>query len=97
MIGRYARHGPTASRYCFAMTRAVCAMCPRSCADPGRQQLPQRDRSELGMLARQIELGVGQAPSGERGQILGAKARELVEQIAASDLPWLSWNCAKRS
>jgi len=32
ITGRYARHGPTASRYCLAMTRAICAMCPRSCA-----------------------------------------------------------------
>ena len=32
MTGRYARHGPTASRYCFAITRAVCATCPKSCA-----------------------------------------------------------------
>src|SRR3712207_7860856 len=28
--GRYARQGPMASRYCFAMTRAICATWPRS-------------------------------------------------------------------
>lgn len=29
-IDRYARHGPTALRYCLAVTRTICLTCPRS-------------------------------------------------------------------
>src|SRR5262252_7707725 len=49
-------------------------------ADPGREQLTERDRSEFRMLAGQRELRAGQLPAGERAEVAGAQLFEFVEQ-----------------
>ena len=54
---------------------------PQVVRDPRGQQLPQRDRAELGVLALERELDLGQPPPGERGQVVRAQPSKLVEQL----------------
>jgi hypothetical protein len=49
--------------------------------DPARQQLPQRHRSQLGMLAEERQLRVRQPPLLQRLQVGGAQLPEFIEQI----------------
>src|SRR5213594_235645 len=46
--GRKGTHGPTSSRYCFAITRAACATCPRSCATHAASSCRSVTRPKLG-------------------------------------------------
>ena len=49
--------------------------------DPSRQQLPERDRAELRMLAIQREFCVRQPPGRERREILRTQSPELIEEV----------------
>jgi hypothetical protein len=48
---------------------------------PGGQELPERHRPELGMLALERQLLVRQRPRCERRNALGAAPSELVQQL----------------
>src|SRR5262245_16891915 len=49
--------------------------------DPRGEELAERDESEGGVLALERELRVGDPPSGERREILGACLLELIEEL----------------
>src|SRR6478752_1002589 len=49
--------------------------------DPCRQQLPEHDHSELRVLPRECEFGVGQSPASERREVRCTQPRKLVEEV----------------
>ena len=80
MTRRYARHGPTSSRVLPRQRSRDLDDMIEVVRDPGREELAQRNRSELRMASRPVEIGVCHAQCCQLTHIVAAQCRELVEQ-----------------